>query len=809
MTTDYNGYPSRAAALTALFRDAPHPDDPTKFREYAHALLDLGVALVLVPAGEKGARMKGWQTDPITDRQRFDRVYADGMNLGVHLGASQLVVVDADTPGEVATLRTWWTGSHDGAPLPPAAVHTPGSASKGHSDGGHWYFDTSHADVDTSSLSKLTNVAGVDGQKGFDVMTGRCYVLLPGCTRDDVADVDHRAYVADEKGTVHVLDFFGTGDPVRDLLDGRVRAARAKSATVTDVTTIDYTPGSRDHYLAQWWAATGWANMLALDPAGQWDVTGHADCGCEVWHRPGGVSPRSAIAHDVGCTRYRTDEQLPGMCFLSTGIHAVEVMLDAAGDGRRTLSCFDAYAALCHGGDRAAAAEAAGLPRIIGDLSQLGTNFDDAEFWNAHPVLSRIQTNARKWQVDPFTQFAADAVEVVGRISPVYVLDVPRVASLNLYAAVAARQGGGKGKTFDNARRSVTRVAGPGEQFDLGEVVEVNNFTGEGIAEFMQRPVDDDGNPTGYVRALIREDEAQNMFTRWARRDATIITTLNKMFMGEGFSAALAGGKRNYKVAPQSYRCGVLLGVQFRVARPLLTGEALDTGLTARFLYVDTRVHAGDRLPGDADRTPIVVDMSKIETDPVEGYDDLRAIRTEQSLVDHIAEVAGAANVVDDDTSLDDMDALDDWNGADGHRGLLKRKVATILAIMFGDPVVTWRHWHLAEYVVANSDRVRARLGRVSAYAAEQTETRKKVVENRDAKLADRLSKAAEWFADRLTTSPEGVPWSKLTADGPAKRKWPDEQVEQIRALLADGADERVKVVPGRRNRGWKVVSTD
>lgn len=799
---------SRAARLTSILANAPRVDLAGRdaVLDYVHSLQAEGPAVLPVVAGGKEPATTNGVHGASTDGETFDGMYVDGMNLGVALGASQLAVIDADTPAEVAVLRKWWTDAKGGAPLPAPTTRTPGSASKGHSDGGHWYFDlTQAADLDMSSLSKLTNFAGVDGQKGFDLMAGGCYVLLPGCVRTDVADGAHDAYVAGEKGTVRVLDPLGVGDPVLDLLTGRARAARAKATTVTDVDTIDYTPGSRDHYLAQWFAAVGWQGVL---PAG-WEVTGHADCGCEVWHRPGGVSPRSAIAHDAGCRRGRTDEKVPGMYFASTGIAEVETLLDETGDRRRTLSCFDVYAALNFDGDRAAAAEAAGLPRVIGDLSQLGVNFSDAELWEAHPMLSRIKFNARVWKLNPFTLLAAVLVRMTQYIDPTYVLDVPRTVGLNLFVAACARQGGGKGRTFDNSRRMVTGSAG--NEFAEPDLLEINDFTGEGAASALERPVDDDGHPVGYVSALIREDEAGNLFTRWSRRDATIITTLNKVFMSEAISAVYSDKKKNRKVGAHDYRCSAMLGVQFKIARPLLTGEALNTGLTARFLYVDTRVFRRDKLPGPADLDElVVVDMEKIETDDVPGFPGLKAIRTDPSLLAHIDDVAGAANEEDDDTDLDDVAALDDWDGADGHRGLVKRKVATLLAIMFGDPVVEWTHWHYAEYVVANSDRVRRRLTKFAAYVAAQTETERKIGENRDAKLDERVAKAAEWFADRLTTSPEGVPWSKLTADGPAKRKaWPDAQVEQIRALLADGADERIRVVRGKRGKGWKVRPAD
>ena len=127
--TDYNGHPTRAAALTDLFRRAPRADDPEQFRQYAHALLTLGVALVLVAAGEKDARHKKWQDHPITTPEQFDAQYVDGMNLGAHLGQSNLIAVDADTPEAVAGFSKWWDEHRTGAtlrrPCARRAIGTP------------------------------------------------------------------------------------------------------------------------------------------------------------------------------------------------------------------------------------------------------------------------------------------------------------------------------------------------------------------------------------------------------------------------------------------------------------------------------------------------------------------------------------------------------------------------------------------------------------------------------------------------------------------------------------------------------------
>lgn len=66
--------------------------------ESALHLLDLGMALVPVPRGEKGPRARGWQLPQnlITDPAQAEQVFARPMNVGAHLGASGLFSLDID-----------------------------------------------------------------------------------------------------------------------------------------------------------------------------------------------------------------------------------------------------------------------------------------------------------------------------------------------------------------------------------------------------------------------------------------------------------------------------------------------------------------------------------------------------------------------------------------------------------------------------------------------------------------------------------------------------------------------------------------
>jgi hypothetical protein len=266
MTT--NNAQARAARLTAILADAQRVDLAGRdaVLDYVHRLQAEGVAVLpVVKGGKEPATDRGVHAATV-DPATFDRMYAEGMNLGVNLGASNLVVVDADTPDEVAGLTSWWKLRHPDDDLPAPTTRTPGTPTH-HSNGGHWW--VVDADGTTAGLSNVK--LGLGGDRSATAMVGSRYVLLPGSVRDEVADPDHPEYRT--TGTV-------AGASVAEGVVGWIKATQA----VRRATTTDYAGEGTD--IDEWKGVTPWSDILG--PGLGWNfVEGASPCGCERWLRDG------------------------------------------------------------------------------------------------------------------------------------------------------------------------------------------------------------------------------------------------------------------------------------------------------------------------------------------------------------------------------------------------------------------------------------------------------------------------------------------------------------------------------------------
>jgi len=306
-----------ATPLTAILGSGADPTDSAAMRHYVRAACGAGLALLLIRPGTKepadmrtprqrnaadraardAAREAGrpdWErvrsgsgltlatTNAETVLRYLDRyveTHGEGtaVNLAIEVGASRLVVVDCDTAEQVAEFL-----AVSGAPadLPPT-VRSPGKRNADgqwiHRDGGHFYF-TVPDDVELP-----TDVGSVKlGDTGFVVLWDRRYVLIPPSVRaEGPYELAGREYPL--PGWLH--------EEIRNRCSGRrERAERQRSENTELGEAID-----------AWAATVSWDSIL--EPLG-WIPSGtDAGCACPVWTAPGEhSSPRSATAHDAGCT---------------------------------------------------------------------------------------------------------------------------------------------------------------------------------------------------------------------------------------------------------------------------------------------------------------------------------------------------------------------------------------------------------------------------------------------------------------------------------------------------------------------------
>ena len=332
------------------------------------------------------------------------------LTLGVHLGPSRLVVIDADTAEEVEAVRHYWAAKSgiDVDRVPAPTVATPGQVDDHgtviHSNGRHWYFRLPEGmELDPVATSSGITIEVPEVGASFTIKSGNSYVLIPPSFRNGneyrlvATDVDLPLWVRIEldRATREVVDpevarvqrETEAKDKVEttrrqlDMFSSSVANPFANLSTPVD-NVVDNGPEESDEedespkawdgetldeQLESWSEATPWDEVL--EPHG-WTRPGLVEsCGCEIWTRPVGSlfpsTPKSAVAHDETCTRSRTDGGHPAMHVWTDHLEGpLAHMIDERHS--RTLSKLDVYAALNHDGHRGDALEAIGIETDMG-----------------------------------------------------------------------------------------------------------------------------------------------------------------------------------------------------------------------------------------------------------------------------------------------------------------------------------------------------------------------------------------------------------------------------------------------------------
>lgn len=356
----------RAADVEAVF-SARGPGDKSNLGGYVQALATAGVAVVFVePNGKAPLDLRTSQAKAADNRAAQERAKDAGaaewakakqpaavhlattdaarlaayvetaekrygaaaVNLGVAVGPSGLVVVDADTPAEVDGFKAAWKSATD-TDLPRPTVRSPGQIGADgaayHHDGGHWYF----------SVPEGASVKSFEDATGWVAKAGG-YVVIPPSVRAEGP--------YEWVGEIHELPAW--------LLD-RMIVDHAETAGPRTSGPID-----------EWAAAVEWSTLL--DPRG-WTRKGVESCGCATWTRPGDVSAvnsKSAVAHDPSCDK--TD----------TGHLHLWSDSTAATWGGRDHSKLGFVAWSDHDGDVGAATAALGIPYSDGLILGTGEPLD-------------------------------------------------------------------------------------------------------------------------------------------------------------------------------------------------------------------------------------------------------------------------------------------------------------------------------------------------------------------------------------------------------------------------------------------------
>ncbi|MET8521517.1 bifunctional DNA primase/polymerase [Nocardioides sp. NPDC004968] len=334
-------------------------------------------------------------------------------------------------------------------------------------------------------------------------------------------------------------------------------------------------------------------------------------------------------------------------------------------------------------------------------LSGVGpdSGHDDADFWDARKSLRRVHDWARAREAAPLAVLGVVLARVVAA-TPANVVLPPIIGgevSLNLFLALVAPSGGGKGAA-DRAAGAAVNLAPAIESGAGQDFRETGPGSGEGIAHLFVRR-DRKGDVHQHTRAaLLNAPEVDTLNGLKGRQGSTLMPELRKAWMGEPLGFAYADPAKRLPVDRHEYRLCAVVGVQ-----PSRAGTLLDDasgGTPQRFLWLPTT----DRnIPDETPPEPAALTWEA----PVWP-----------ALVDRLRTLEVCAEAEDVIRSAHKARQRGHGDALDGHALLCREKVAAALAILDGHAGVRPDDWHLAGRLMEISDRTRA--GVVAALQADQ-----------------------------------------------------------------------------------------
>lgn len=335
-------------------------------------------------------------------------------------------------------------------------------------------------------------------------------------------------------------------------------------------------------------------------------------------------------------------------------------------------------------------------------------------FWGERPELDHIRRAARSRFISPDAVFGATLARAVSMTHHQLVIPavVARTAGLDIYCAIVANPGAGKGAALDCARdlipaptRSAVHLAATVDDIALGghvapptmagEWIEAPVGSGEGIVACFFGAVvetDSDGNKVRRQaqtawNAYFRIDEGEILERLGQRRDQTTMTVIRQMWSRETIGQRYSDREKDRQVC--DYRVGLVMAVQPALARFLFDDAA--GGTPQRFVFLSGHhpgiAHNSEQFPGPLRWQP------PCRTGPMGVAGSVCA----EIVADHIAQGRGQ--------HVDELDA---------HGNLRRLKVAAALAVLACRADITDDDWRLAGVVsdvsAAVRDHARARI---------------------------------------------------------------------------------------------------
>jgi len=427
-----------------------------------------------------------------------------------------------------------------------------------------------------------------------------------------------------------------------------------------------------------------------FEPAGKDDLG-------ELLKHPAATNAVSVRINTSG-RLYVFSESLP----LPAGTKAAPTTYDA-------LDVIVAYSARHHGGtptteQRTAAARelAPSLGVEWSNISTTGLDFDGEtgtppatlnlsdEFWAARPWLTHVRQAAYSRLEAPDAVLGCLLARYATTI-PTRMMIPPIVgarATFDHLSVNVGESGGGK-----SVAMQISKELFPGPTLDGsanhpdGIVWDLPIPTGEGlVSSFFELCEEDDGKTKKKVNKQTKKavhfsiDEAMSLVQSGAQRQgSTIASVLCAAWTGQNPGQANASGERRRILEPGTFRMSGVMGIQTKLGHNLLTPEWIDQGLAGRLLFFSTE---DVRITADAPEWPgplalPIHDAIPMDLEyPKQIWDEVRDA--------HVAKKNKSMVVA----------------AIDGHRSLVRLKLAGILALMDGRTAVNIADWDLANQIV-------------------------------------------------------------------------------------------------------------
>jgi hypothetical protein len=324
------------------------------------------------------------------------------------------------------------------------------------------------------------------------------------------------------------------------------------------------------------------------------------------------------------------------------------------------------------------------------------------EFWDNRDALKHIREFAYSRMASPWAVLGVTIIRVLHCVSPWLTLPplIGGRGSLNLFVALVANSGGGKG----------TAEAAAADAFDL-HLMDIHTAplgSGEGITHQYAHYERKEGVVRDRNEVLFSTAEIDTVAAIATRQGSTLTSQLRSAYMGERLGFSYADPTRRIILEAHSYRFGLVVGVQPERAAVLI--DQSDGGTPQRFIWLP----ATD--PGITADPPPTPEPMKIEA--TRGAWKAGHV----PIPDQVAREIREAHVA---RGRGEGDALD------GHALFSREKVAFALTLLDNRREVNLEDWRLSGMVMAKSDAVRASVVKALDKKAKAAETARALNEGR------------------------------------------------------------------------------